>query len=117
MTAQLIEALSGLGMFLFGMLYMEMALKESAGLRFKSWVKNSTSNTFKSLMTGTIATALLQSSSVVTLMTLSFVSASLITLHSGIAVIFGANVGTTVTSWIVATLGFKFKFFVMSTNK
>jgi phosphate:Na+ symporter len=109
MTAQIIEALSGLGMFLFGMLYMEMALKESAGLRFKSWVKNSTSNTFKSLLSGTIATALLQSSSVVTLMTLSFVSASLITLHSGIAVIFGANVGTTVTSWIVATLGFKVK--------
>ena len=109
MTAQLIQALSGLGMFLFGMLYMELALKESAGRRFKSWVKNSTSSTSKSLMTGTIATALLQSSSVVTLMTLSFVSASLITLHSGIAVIFGANVGTTVTSWIVATLGFKVK--------
>jgi len=109
MTAQIIEALSGLGMFLFGMLYMEIALKESAGLRFKTWVKNSTSNTFKSLLSGTIATALLQSSSVVTLMTLSFVSASLITLNSGIAVIFGANVGTTVTSWIVATLGFKVK--------
>jgi phosphate:Na+ symporter len=109
MTAQLIQALSGLGMFLFGMLYMEMALKESAGLRFKSWIKDSTSSTARSLMTGTIATTLLQSSSVVTLMTLSFVSVSLITLHSGIAVIFGANVGTTVTSWIVATLGFKVK--------
>lgn len=109
MAAQLIQALSGLGMFLFGMLYMELALKESAGRRFKSWVKNSTSTTLKSLMTGTIATALLQSSSVVTLMTLSFVSASMISLHSGIAVIFGANVGTTVTSWIVATLGFKVK--------
>jgi phosphate:Na+ symporter len=107
MTYTLVQALSGLGMFLFGMLYMELALKESAGLRFKSWVKNSTSSTGKSLMTGTMATALLQSSSVVTLMTLSFVSASMITLHSGIAVIFGANVGTTVTSWIVATLGFK----------
>jgi len=109
MTGQLIQALSGLGMFLFGMLYMELALKEAAGRRFKSWVKNSTSSTTKSLMTGVIATALLQSSSVVTLMTLSFVSASLITLYSGIAVIFGANVGTTVTSWIVATLGFKVK--------
>ncbi len=107
MTYTLVQALSGLGMFLFGMLYMELALKESAGLRFKSWVKNSTSSTVKSLMTGTMATALLQSSSVVTLMTLSFVSASMITLHSGIAVIFGANVGTTVTSWMVATLGFK----------
>jgi phosphate:Na+ symporter len=107
MTAQIIQALSGLGMFLFGMLYMELALKESAGLSFKSWVKNSTSSTGRSLMTGTIATTLLQSSSVVTLMTLSFVSASMITLHSGIAVVFGANVGTTITSWIVATLGFK----------
>lgn len=109
MTTQLIQAVSGLGMFLFGMLYMELALKESAGLRFKSWVKNSTSSTMKSLMTGTIATTLLQSSSVVTLMTLSFVSASMISLYSGIAVVFGANVGTTVTSWIVATLGFKVK--------
>ena len=107
MTYTLVQALSGLGMFLFGILYMELALKESAGLRFKSWVKNSTSSTTKSLMTGTIATALLQSSSVVTLMTLSLVSTSMITLHSGVAVIFGANVGTTVTSWIVATLGFK----------
>ncbi len=107
MTAMLIQTLSGLGMFLFGMLYMELALKESAGVRFKSWVKNSTSTTVKSLSTGAIATALLQSSSVVTLMTLSFVSASLLSLHSGIAVIFGSNVGTTVTAWIVATLGFK----------
>lgn len=107
MTYSIVQALSGLGMFLFGMLYMELALKESAGLRFKSWVKNSTSSTPKSLTTGIVATTLLQSSSVVTLMTLSFVSASLISLNSGIAIIFGANVGTTVTSWIVATLGFK----------
>jgi phosphate:Na+ symporter len=105
----IIQTLSGLGMFLFGMLYMELALKESAGVRFKTWIKNSTSTTMKSLMSGTVATALLQSSSVVTLMTLSFVSASLITMHSGIAVIFGSNVGTTITSWIVATLGFKVK--------
>ena len=107
MTSILIQALSGLGMFLFGMLYMEMALKKSVGMRFKTWVKNSTSTTLKSLITGMIATTLLQSSSVITLMTLSFVSASMITLHSGIAVIFGANVGTTATSWIVATFGFK----------
>ncbi len=109
MTAMIIQTLSGLGMFLFGMLYMELALKESAGIRFKNWVKNSTSTTFKSLTTGALATALLQSSSVVTLMTLSFVSASLISLQSGIGVIFGSNVGTTVTAWIVATLGFKVK--------
>ncbi len=107
MTFAFIQTLSGLGMFLFGMLYMELALKESVGIRFKTWVKNSTSTRMKSLLTGAVATALLQSSSVVTLMTLSFVSASLISLHSAIAVIFGSNVGTTVTAWIVATLGFK----------
>ncbi|MDX1296422.1 MAG: Na/Pi symporter, partial [Sulfurimonadaceae bacterium] len=109
MTATMIQALSGLGMFLFGMLYMELALKEAAGVKFKSWVKNSTSTPFKSLLTGAGATAVLQSSSVVTLMTLSFVSASLMSLQSGIAVIFGSNVGTTATAWIVATLGFKVK--------
>ncbi len=109
MTSTIIEALSGLGMFLFGMLYMEHALKEAAGIRFKSWIKNSTSTSFKALLTGAGATALLQSSSVVTLMTLSFVSASLISLESGIALIFGSNVGTTATAWIVATLGFKVK--------
>ena len=103
----LIQALSGLGMFLFGMLYMESALKKSAGVRFKTWVKNSTSTTTKALMTGTLSTAFLQSSSVVTLMTLSFVSASMISLYSGIAIIFGSNVGTTITTWIVAILGFK----------
>jgi phosphate:Na+ symporter len=105
----IVEALSGLGMFLFGMYYMELALKEAAGLRFKNWVRHSTSSTMKSLFTGAAATAVLQSSSVVTLMTLSFVSASLMSLHSGIAVIFGSNVGTTATAWIVATLGFKVK--------
>lgn len=109
MIAIIINALSGLGMFLFGMLYMELALKEAAGIKFKSWIKQSTSTTFRALLTGAGATALLQSSSVVTLMTLSFVSASLISLHSGIAVIFGSNVGTTATAWIVATLGFKVK--------
>lgn len=104
-----IEAFSGLGMFLFGMFYMETALEESVGYRFKRWVKNSTSSTFKSLLTGTLSTALLQSSSAVTLITLSLVSVSMISLYSAIGIIFGANVGTTMTSWIVATLGFQVK--------
>ena len=88
---------------------MELALKETAGVKFKNWIRQSTSTTSKALLTGAGATTLLQSSSVVTLMTLSFVSASLISLHSGIAIIFGSNVGTTATAWIVATLGFKVK--------
>lgn len=105
----IIEILSGLGVLLFGMFYMEHALKEALGFKLKRWIRNSTSTPFKSLLTGASATAVLQSSTVVTLMTLSFVSASLISLTAGIAVIFGSNVGTTVTAWIVATLGFKVK--------
>ena len=107
MTITIIQVISGLGIFLFGMLYMELALKKAAGIKFKSWVKHSTSTTIRSLLTGAGATALLQSSSLVTLLTLSFVSTSLITLRSSIAVIFGSNLGTTATSWIVAILGFK----------
>ncbi len=107
MTMMIIQALSGLGIFLFGMLYMELALKESAGIRFKTWIKNSTSTPIRAILTGAGATAALQSSSVVTLMTLSFVSTSLVSLKSGIAIIFGSNLGTTATAWIVATLGFK----------
>jgi phosphate:Na+ symporter len=107
MTTIFIQVISGLGMFLFGMLYMELALKEAAGIKFKYWIKNSTSTPLRSLLTGAGTTALLQSSSLVTLLTLSFVSTSLITLRSSIAVIFGANLGTTATAWIVAILGFK----------
>ena len=105
----IIQAFSGLGIFLFGMIYMELALKEAAGMRLKRWIKNSTSSPLKAILTGAGATAALQSSSLVTLMTLSFVSAALISLESGIAVIFGSNIGTTATAWIVATLGFKVK--------
>ena len=109
MTQIILTALSGLGMFLFGMMYMEQSLKEFAGIKFKKWIKNSTNTDLKALSTGAIATALLQSSSVITLMTLSFVSASLISLQGGIGLIFGANIGTTATAWLVAILGFKVK--------
>ncbi|MDH4944959.1 Na/Pi symporter [Sulfurimonas sp. C5] len=110
----IIIALSGLGMFLFGMGYMELALKEFAGIKFKRWLKQSTQTNMKAIVTGGLATALLQSSSVVTLMTLSFVSASLITLNGAIGIIFGANIGTTATAWLVAILGFKVKIEVFA---
>jgi len=108
-TDTIITALSGLGIFLFGMTFMESALKEFAGVKFKQWIKNSTSSTFKAVLTGAGATALLQSSGVVSLMALSFVSATLISLQGGIGLVFGANIGTTATAWIVAILGFKIK--------
>ena len=109
-----IEAFSGLGLFLFGMLYLEAQIKISAGRAFKRIVQNATSTNFKSLLTGLGATALFQSSSVVTLMALSLVGAQMMGLSSAIGVIFGSNIGTTVTTWIVALIGFKMDIKVLS---
>ncbi len=102
-----IQAFSGLGLFLFGMLYLESQIKVSAGRAFKAWVHKTTSTTTKSLFTGFFATALSQSSSIVSLMALSLVGAQLINLESAIAMIFGSNIGTTVTAWIIGLVGFK----------
>lgn len=108
MPSVAIEAFASLGLFMFGMLYLEDSLKKAAGSSFKRWVKASTETHFKALLTGTASTALLQSSSVVTLMSLSLVGAGLMSLQSAIGVIFGSNIGTTATGWIIALIGFKF---------
>ncbi|MGC9351370.1 MAG: Na/Pi cotransporter family protein [Sulfurovum sp.] len=109
-----IEAFSGLGLFMFGMLYLEAQIKVAAGRAFKRIVQNATATRFKSLMAGLSATALFQSSSVVTLMTLSLVGAQMMSLGSAIGVIFGSNIGTTVTTWIVALIGFKMDIKLLS---
>ena len=102
-----IQAFAGLGLFLFGMLYLEAQIKASAGRAFKSWVHRTTGTTFKSLLTGISATALFQSSSIVSLMALSLIGAQLINMESAIAMIFGSSLGTTVTAWIIGLVGFK----------
>ncbi len=102
-----IQAFAGLGLFLFGMLYLESQIKASAGRTFKSLVHKTTNTTFKSLLTGITATALFQSSSIVSLMALSLIGAQLINLESAIAILFGSNLGTTVTAWIIGLVGFK----------
>ncbi|MGE4295741.1 MAG: Na/Pi cotransporter family protein [Campylobacterales bacterium] len=102
-------ALAGLGMFLFGMLVLEGAIKTAAGARFKTLLRKSTDTIGKSVFTGGVATAVLQSSTLVSLMVLAFVGAGIMTLQSGIGVMFGANIGSTGVSWIVALLGFKVK--------
>lgn len=109
-----VEAFAGLGLFLFGMLYLENQIKISAGRAFKTIVAHATATRFKSLLTGLGATTLFQSSSVVTLMTLSLIGAQMMSLESAIAVIFGANIGTTVTAWIVALVGFKMDIKLLS---
>ncbi len=102
-----IEAFSGLGLFLFGMIYLESQIRLSAGRMFKRLVRWMTSTPLKSLFAGFVTTAIFQSSSVVTLMALSLIGAGLIGLESAIGIIFGANIGTTVTAWIVGIVGFK----------
>ena len=107
MFGKMIIAFAGLGMFLFGMTLLELSLKEAAGRSFKDIIKRSTYTIPRSIMTGALSTAVLQSSSVVSLIVLSLVGAGILHLKSGIGVVFGANIGTTATAWIVAILGFK----------
>jgi len=98
---------SGLGIFLFGMFLMEEAIRMLAGGALQGLISKFTRGRFRSVLTGTIATAILQSSSAVTLMLLAFTGAGIITLADSIGIILGANLGTTFTAWIVAVLGFK----------
>jgi phosphate:Na+ symporter len=99
--------LAGLGIFLFGIRLIEDSIEKLGGRGFKRLVREGTSTTMRAIVTGTAATALLQSSSAVTLMVLAFVGADIVSLAGGIGVILGSNIGTTATSWIVATIGFK----------
>ena len=99
--------LAGLGMFLFGMYHLESGLQGLAGKSFKRFLKNSTRTKFKGILSGTLVTAILQSSSLVTLLTLAFLSSGIISFQSSLGVVLGANLGTTVTAWLVASLGFK----------
>ncbi len=101
------QILAGIGIFLFGIQLLENALKNLMSRSFKLFLKKQTDNTFKAIFGGTIVTGLLQSSSAVNFMVLAFVSTGVITMRSAFAVIMGANLGTTLDSWIVASLGFK----------
>lgn len=99
--------IAGLGMFLFGMSYLEGGLKGLAGHSFKRLLQRFTNKSWKGILTGTFVTAILQSSSMVTLLVLAFLGGGILTLHHSLGVVLGANLGTTFTAWIVATLGFK----------
>lgn len=99
------SVLGGLAMFLYGMALMSEGLQKSAGDRLRAFMASMTSNAFKRVLTGTVVTALVQSSSATTIMVVSFVNAGLLTLGNAIGVIMGANIGTTLTAWITS-LGF-----------
>lgn len=99
----------GLGLFLFGMKIMSESLQMAAGDRLKAILWKVTNNRILGVVTGFFITSVVQSSSATTVMLVSFVSAGLLTLTQSIGIIFGANIGTTVTGWLVAILGFKIK--------
>lgn len=98
---------AGIGLFLWGMRQLEQALKQLAGKSFKNMLEKFTDNRWRGVLIGTIITALLQSSSLVTLMVLAFLGGGLISLRNSLGIVLGANLGTTFTAWVVVALGFK----------
>ena len=98
-----------LGMFLYGMKIMSEGLQKAAGDRMQKILSSMTNNRVMGVLTGVLITALIQSSSATTVMVVSFVNAGLLSLTQSIAVIMGANVGTTVTAWIISLFGFTVK--------
>ncbi|MCG8580613.1 MAG: Na/Pi cotransporter family protein [Bacteroidales bacterium] len=101
--------IGSLGLFLFGMKMMSEALQKVAGARMRKILSAMTSNRFLGVLTGFLVTATIQSSSATTVMVVSFVNAGLISLVESIGVIMGANIGTTITGWMITLLGFKVK--------
>ena len=104
---QIFTLLGALGMFLYGMNLLSSGLQKAAGDRLRGFLSAMTSNPLKRVLTGLGITSVIQSSSATTVMVVSFVNAGLLTLVQAIGVIMGANIGTTVTAWLVAWLGFK----------
>lgn len=103
----LLKLIGSLGMFLYGMKIMSEALQKVAGDKLRNILTAMTTNRFTGVLTGIFITALIQSSSATTVMVVSFVNAGLLTLGESISVIMGANIGTTVTAWIISIFGFK----------
>jgi phosphate:Na+ symporter len=103
----ILSLLGALGLFLYGMKVMSDALMELAGDRMRNILSTTTSNRFFAVFTGFSITAIIQSSSATSLMVVSFVNANLLTLTEAIGVIMGANIGTTVTAWLISIFGFK----------
>ena len=102
-----LKLIGSLGLFLYGMKIMSEGLQKVAGDRLRSILTAMTTNRVTGVLTGVLITALIQSSSATTVMVVSFVNADLLTLAESISVIMGANIGTTVTAWIISIFGFK----------
>ncbi len=103
----LLQAMGGLGIFLIGMIVMTDALRQLAGDSVRVWLMRFTRSPVSGVVTGAASTALLQSSSATTVAAVGFVGAGLITFPAALGIVFGANLGTTITGWIVTVVGFK----------
>ena len=99
--------MGGIGLFLLGMIVMTHGLHALAGNVMRAAMMRFTSNPFTGAMTGAVSTAILQSSSATTVAAVGFVGAGLLSFSSSLGIIFGANIGTTITGWLVVLLGFK----------
>ena len=107
MVLQIFTLIGALGMFLYGMNLMSSGLQKTAGHRLRKFLEAMTSNSLKRILTGLGITSIIQSSSATTVMVVGFVNAGLLTLTQAFGVIMGANIGTTVTAWLISLLGFK----------
>lgn len=107
MLLSIFTLIGALGMFLYGMNLMSSGLQKAAGSGLRHLLGAMTSNPVKAVLTGFGVTAVIQSSSATTVMVVGFVSAGLLTLAQAIGVIMGANIGTTMTAWIISIFGFK----------
>jgi len=101
--------LGGIGMFLIGMMHLTDGLKQSAGEKLELYLNRGTNTKRRGFFSGFMLTALVQSSSVITVATIGFVNARLLSMGQAVWVVFGSNVGTTMTAWIVALIGFQVK--------
>ncbi len=105
---QILTLLGAMAMFLYGMTMMSEGLQKAAGDKLRSFLASMTSTTFKGIITGIVVTALIQSSSGTTVMVVSMVNAGLLALGNAIGVIMGANIGTTLTAWLISLFGFSY---------
>ncbi|MDP1576700.1 MAG: Na/Pi symporter, partial [Cypionkella sp.] len=114
MTGGILGFQGGIGLFLFGMETMTAALRSLAGDGLRRWLLQMTSTPLRGVLTGAGITAVVQSSTAVTIMTIGFVGADLIGFSQSLGVIFAANIGTTVTGWIIMLVGVKLKLGVLA---
>ena len=101
----LLSLFGGLALFLYGMHLMSTSLESMSGGVLERTLERSTSSKFKALLLGTVATAVIQSSSATTVMTVGFVNGGIMTLNQAVGIIMGANIGTTATAWILSLTG------------